>query len=125
MDEFAENVSPGCNLKPGVIKIKLSGNNKIYCYIPYSNLSEETIKLGKGRLVGSLSLVDEITLVSKEQTLSQQKDLQNSQAFAMSHGSTPCNNNTSLVNIASEKELHDKQKDCPKRVSHEYIKKIQ
>ena len=62
----------------GVIKIKL--NNKIYCYIPYS-----TIKLIKGRELGSLSLVDKVNLGFEKQILSVERNLQNSQAFAMSH----------------------------------------
>ena len=105
MDEFGDNAGPGSlfKLQPGVIKIKLSGNNKIYCHIPYSNLSGETINLNKGRTVGSLSLVDEVTLASKEK-----------------------NNNTRLVNNSSlvEQELEDKQKDYSDPViRHEYIKK--
>ena len=48
-DEFGDNAGPGSlfKLQPGVIKIKLSGNGRVYCHIPYSNLSEETINLKK------------------------------------------------------------------------------
>ena len=36
MEEFGDNVGPGelFKLQPGVIKLKLSGNNKIYTHIP-------------------------------------------------------------------------------------------
>ena len=68
-DEFGDNLGPGplFKLQTGIIKVKLSGNNKIYAHIPYRNLSEETMILKKGRTVGSLSLVEEVTLVEEQQ----------------------------------------------------------
>ena len=65
-DEFRDNAGSQTlfKLQPGVIKVRSTGNNKIYCHIPYSNLSEETINLYKGKTVGSLSLVDEVTLLT-------------------------------------------------------------
>ena len=120
MDEFGDNAGPGSlfKLQPGVIKIKLSGNNKIYCHIPYSNLSGETINLNKGRTVGSLSLVDEVTLASKEE------NMQNPQAGVAPGVEPATHNNTRLVNTATKEELEDKQKDYSNPViRHEYIKK--
>ena len=66
MDEFGDNTGPGqlFKLQPGVIKIKLSGNKKIYTHIPYSNISDETIILKKGNTLGTLSLVDEVILAA-------------------------------------------------------------
>ena len=31
-------------LHKGVIKIRVSGNGKLYCYIPYTNYSIDTVK---------------------------------------------------------------------------------
>ena len=68
IDEFGdnENLKPLFKLLPTVIKVKLSGNNKLYCRIPYRNLSSNPINLQKGNIVGSLSLVDEIGDVELE-----------------------------------------------------------
>ena len=99
-DKFGDNTGPGelFNLQAGIIKIKLSGNGRVYCHAPYSNLSEETINLKKGKSVGSLSLVDEV-LIS--------------------------NSNTKLVNTATKQEAEDKDKDYSDPIiRHEYIKKL-
>merc|ERR1711888_255855 len=68
IDEFGdnENLKPLFKLLPTVIKVKLSGNNKLYCRIPYRNLSSNPFNLQKGNIVGSLSLVDEIGDVELE-----------------------------------------------------------
>merc|ERR1711888_158820 len=68
IDEFGdnENLTPLFKLLPTVIKVKLSGNNKLYCRIPYKNLSSNPIHLKRGNIVGNLSLVDEIDDVKLE-----------------------------------------------------------
>ena len=44
-DEYGDNVGPQnlFKIQSGVIKVKLSGNQKLYCHVPYSNLSEEAV----------------------------------------------------------------------------------
>ena len=44
-DEYGDNLGPQnlFKVQSGVIKVKLSGNNKLYCHVAYSNLSEDTI----------------------------------------------------------------------------------
>ena len=48
-DEYGDNLGPQnlFKVQSGVIKVKLSGNNKLYCHVAYSNLSEDTISLKK------------------------------------------------------------------------------
>ena len=68
IDEYGdnENLTPLFKLLPTVIKVKLSGNNRLYCRIPYKNLSSNPIYLKRGNIVGNLSLVDEIDDVKLE-----------------------------------------------------------
>ena len=114
MDEFGDNVGPGplFKLQPGIIKIKLSGNNKIYCHIPYSNLSEENINLKKGKTLGSLSLVDEVAVVPNEDSI------KNPPRPEEPEGGVEPHNNTRLFNAAIEEEIEDPV------IRYEYIKKL-
>ena len=121
IDEFGDNDGPGSlfKLQSGVIKIKLSGNNKIYCHIPYSNLSGETINLKKGKTVGSLSVVEEVTVDYDEE------NIQNPQAGVAPGVEPATHNNTKSVNTTTKEELEDKNKDYSDPViRHEYIKKL-
>ena len=43
-------------LHKGVIKIRISGNGKLYCHVPYTNYSSDTMKFNKGEKVGVLSI---------------------------------------------------------------------
>ena len=44
----------------GVIKIRISGNGILYCYVPYTNLSSDIVKFNKGQRIGVLSVVEEV-----------------------------------------------------------------
>ena len=70
-DEFGDNSGPQNLFKfqSGVIEAILSGNNKLYCHVVYSNLSEETITLKKNQTIGNLSLVDEVLFDDKNTNL--------------------------------------------------------
>ena len=115
-DEFGDNPGPGplFKLQPGVIKIKLSGNNRIYCHIPYSNLSEETIFLKKGRVVGSLSLVEEVTLVYNSDN--EEK---------VTEGKPDPHIITNSVNSATVDDTHESQKDySDPDIRNKYIREL-
>ena len=40
------------------MKVKVTGNNKLYCHIAYTNLGSSTKRLEKGQKIGFLSLAD-------------------------------------------------------------------
>ena len=49
-EEYGDNIDSSKLFKfqKGVIKIRLSGNKKLYCHIPYVNYSNNTKTLKKG-----------------------------------------------------------------------------
>ena len=76
-DEYGDNIisSELFKLQKGVIKIKMSGNGKLYCHIPYVNYSSNTKRFRKGQRLGVISLVDKInpstsSFVSVDQSMS-------------------------------------------------------
>ena len=74
----------------------MTGNNKLYCHVTYSNLSEENIHLCKNQTIGNLSLVEEVILD---------------------------NNDTKLINTATKNESNVKDKDYNNpSIRQEYIK---
>ena len=97
-DEYGDNTGPQNLFKfqPGVIKVKLSGNNRLYCHVTYSNLSEENIHLSKNQTIGNLSLVEEVILD---------------------------NNDTNLIHTVTENKSNVKDKDYTNpSIRLEYIK---
>ena len=113
-DEFGDNVGPGdlFKLQPGIIKIKLSGNNRLYCHVPYTNLSTETIKFRKGRTVGSLSVVEEVSFDTKVDSGEQTQ-------IGVAPRVEPGDHN--LVNTTSEEQDKDYSNPVTRQ---EYIKKL-
>ena len=129
MDEFGDNIGPGklFKLQPGVIKIKLSGNKKIYTHIPYSNISDETIILKKGNTLGVLSLVDEVIVAAGP---SRQVDNNNESPAADQGVKTSEFQATANTAEATEEKckigyIDEMQKDYSDPVTrHEYIIKL-
>ena len=59
-DVYGDNESDSdlFELHRGIVKIKSTGNNKLYCHIAYSNLGTTTKTFNKGQKLGFLSLAD-------------------------------------------------------------------
>ena len=59
-DEFGDNEEEDnlFELHSGIVKVKISGNNKLYCHIGYTNLGSTSKRLRKGQKIGFLSLAD-------------------------------------------------------------------
>ena len=50
-------------LREGLIKVRTSGNNKLYAYIPYINHSQEKVILRKGQPIGGLTIDLEVGIM--------------------------------------------------------------
>ena len=59
-DEFGDNEGEDnlFELHSGIVKVKVTGNNKLYCHIGHTNLGSATKRLEKGKIIGLLSLAD-------------------------------------------------------------------
>ena len=61
-DEFGDCIDSNelMKLHDGIIKIKSSGNNRLYTYVPYTNFSSSIKKFEKGQKLGYLYLCEEL-----------------------------------------------------------------